>query len=143
VTTWVGRGDVREEASTLALPEHAPSLSPAEQATADAFLASLRAKPYAPSTQGLPDPELLAHLEEKGQIVRVADNIAFTTEAYQEMTSRIVEHLKAQGTITLAQVRDMFAASRKYAQALLEHLDEQRITRRVGDERVLRRPEAM
>jgi len=37
----------------------------------------------------------------------------------------------------------MFAASRKYAQALLEHLDEQRITRRVGDERVLRRPEAM
>jgi selenocysteine-specific elongation factor len=33
----------------------------------------------------------------------------------------------------------MFATSRKYAQALLEHLDEQRITRRVGDERVLGR----
>jgi selenocysteine-specific elongation factor len=139
LATWVGRGDIREEAGTLALPEHAPSLNPPEQATADAFLASLRAKPYAPSTDSLPDPELLAYLEEKGQIVRVADNIAFTTEAYQEMTSRIVEHLKAQGTITLAQVRDMFAASRKYAQALLEYLDEQRITRRVGDERVLRR----
>jgi selenocysteine-specific elongation factor len=33
----------------------------------------------------------------------------------------------------------MFATSRKYAQALLEHLDDQRITRRVGDERVLRK----
>jgi len=139
LATWTARGDIREEAGTLALPEHAPSLNPAKQATADAFLSSLRAKPYAPSTQGLPDSELLAYLEEKGQIVRVAANIAFTTEAYQEMTSRIVEHLKAHGTITLAQVRDMFAASRKYAQALLEHLDEQRITRRVGDERVLRR----
>jgi selenocysteine-specific elongation factor len=69
----------------------------------------------------------------------VDDNIAFATEVYEEMASRIVEHLKTEGSITLAQVRDMFATSRKYAQALLEYLDEQRITRRVGDERVLRR----
>jgi selenocysteine-specific elongation factor len=139
LATWVGRGDVREEANTLALPEHAPSLSPAQQAAADAFLASLRAEPYAPPTDSLPDTALLAYLEEEGRIVRVEDNIAFAREAYEEMTSRIVAHLKAQGTITLAQVRDMFATSRKYAQALLEHLDEQRITRRVGDERVLGR----
>jgi len=32
----------------------------------------------------------------------------------------------------------MFGTSRKYVQALLEHLDERRITQRVGDERVLR-----
>jgi selenocysteine-specific elongation factor len=139
LATWVGRGDVREEANTLALPEHAPSLRPAQQAAANAFLASLRAEPYAPPTDSLPDPALLAYLEEEGRIVRVGDNIAFAREAYEEMTSRIVAHLKAQGTITLAQVRDMFATSRKYAQALLEHLDEQRITRRVGDERVLGR----
>jgi len=142
VATWAARGDVREEAGTLALPKHAPSLSAAQQATADAFLASIRAKPYAPPTDSPPDSELLAYLEERGQIVRVDDSIAFAREAYEEMASRIVEHLKAQGTITLAQVRDMFAASRKYAQALLEYLDDQRITRRVGDERVLRRPEA-
>jgi len=139
LATWVERGDVREEAGALALPEHAPSLSPAQQATADAFLASLRARLYAPPTDSLPDPDLLAYLEEEGQIVRADDSIAFAREAYEEMASRIVEHLKAQRTITLAQVRDMFATSRKYAQALLEHLDEQRITRRVGDERVLRR----
>jgi serine/threonine protein kinase len=40
-------------------------------------------------------------------------------------------------TATLAQVRDLFNASRKYAQAILEHLDEEGITKRVGDERVL------
>jgi selenocysteine-specific elongation factor len=44
-------------------------------------------------------------------------------------------------TITLAQVRDLFGTSRKYAQAILEYLDETRVTRRVGDERVLRSPE--
>jgi len=71
--------------------------------------------------------------------VRVDDGIAFARQAYDEMTARIVEHLRAHGTVTLAQVRDMFSTSRKYAQAFLEHLDEQRITRRVGDERVLRK----
>ena len=120
-------------------PTTQPRLSPAQQAAADAFLAALKANPYSPPTERRPDPELLAHLEEEGRIVRVGDGIAFDREAYDEMTARVVEHLRALDTITLGQVRDMFATSRKYAQAFLEHLDDQRITRRVGDERVLRK----
>jgi selenocysteine-specific elongation factor len=49
-----------------------------------------------------------------------------------------VSRIQAEGSITVAQVRDLFQASRKYALALMEHLDEQRITKRVGDTRVLR-----
>ena len=139
LAVWARRGDVRESPGAVALPDHQPRLSPAQQATADAFLATLKANPYSPPTDRLPEPELLACLEEEGRIVRVDDGIAFAREAYDEMTARIVEHLRAHGTITLAQVRDMFATSRKYVQALLEHLDDQRITRRVGDERVLRK----
>ena len=41
------------------------------------------------------------------------------------------------GKVSLGEVRDMFKTSRKYAQALLEYLDSKKITRRVGDERVL------
>ena len=54
------------------------------------------------------------------------------------MVERIVAHIRAHGKITVAEVRDIFSASRKYALALMEYLDQQRITRRVGDERVLR-----
>ena len=54
------------------------------------------------------------------------------------MVDKIVAHLKTKGSVTVAEVRDMFGSSRKYVLALLEHLDEQKITRRVGDERVLR-----
>ena len=50
----------------------------------------------------------------------------------------IQAHLHAHGTVTVAQVRDLFGTSRKYVLALLEHLDAQGITRRIGDERVLR-----
>ncbi len=69
----------------------------------------------------------------------VGEGVIFAAAPYREMTERIVARLKAEGTITLAHVRDMFGTSRKYAQALLEYLDERRVTRRVGDERVLRK----
>jgi selenocysteine-specific elongation factor len=50
----------------------------------------------------------------------------------------IVDFIKANGSMTVAQVRDQFGTSRKYALALMERLDELKITKRVGDERVLR-----
>ena len=71
-------------------------------------------------------------------MVRVSDGVVFDASAYDEMVSRITAHIKERGRVTLAEVRDMFDTSRKYAQALLEYLDEKKITRRVGDERVLR-----
>jgi selenocysteine-specific elongation factor len=54
------------------------------------------------------------------------------------MVERVVGHIRERGKITVGEVRDMFRTSRKYALALLEYLDQQHITRRVGDERVLR-----
>jgi selenocysteine-specific elongation factor len=42
------------------------------------------------------------------------------------------------GSITVAQLRDRMGASRRPVLALLEYLDSQRVTRRVGDSRVLR-----
>ena len=68
----------------------------------------------------------------------VDEGIVFASEAYREMVERVVAHLKERQTVTLAQVRDLLGTSRKYAQALLENMDQERITRRVGDERVLR-----
>ena len=44
----------------------------------------------------------------------------------------------ANGSVTVAQLRDKMGASRRPVLALLEHLDSQRVTRRVGDARVLR-----
>jgi selenocysteine-specific elongation factor len=73
--------------------------------------------------------------------VKAAEGVVFSARAYGEMAERIVAHLKERGKITVADVRDMFGTSRKYALPLMEHLDQQHITRRVGDERVLVRRE--
>ena len=77
-------------------------------------------------------------LERVGQVVRVTRNLHFDKQALAELTVRVMAMCERDGEVTIAGVRNELGTSRKYAQALLEHLDEQRITRRVGDERVLR-----
>lgn len=138
VARLVSEGALVEEGPNLRLPEHRISLAPAQQRTADEFLRSLEASPYSPPTDQLPDPEVLHVLVEGNRVVKVAEGIFFSTAAYEDMVKKITEHIRAQGKITVGEVRDMFATSRKYALALLEHLDERKLTRRVGDERVLR-----
>jgi selenocysteine-specific elongation factor len=116
-----------------------PRTSTAEQRReADAYVAALRRTPYAPTASGALSADVLEYIEDAGEAVRTGGGVVFAADAYGEMVARIRAHLEGGGTITLGQVRDMFGTSRKYAQSLLEHLDAQRITRRVGDERVLR-----
>ncbi len=134
---WLEEKHLEERGASVGLPGHEVKLSPGQRARADAFLQALAANPYAPPTDNLPDEELLTYLEEEGLIV-VMSGVAFAAAAYRQMVEQVVSHLRAEGRLTLAQARDMFGTSRKYVQALLEHLDEQRITQRVGDERVLR-----
>lgn len=134
----IGDGVLIEEKALIRTPTHAIRLNPRQQAQADAFLKSLAQNPFSPLAESLPEPELLNMLIETRRVVRVNENVIFTAEAYDEMVKRVVEHLRTNGKITVAEVRDMFQTSRKYALALMEHLDELKITRRIGDERVLR-----
>jgi selenocysteine-specific elongation factor len=61
-------------------------------------------------------------------------------EAVALVRARVGEIIAAEGSITLARLRDELATSRRYAQALLEHLDAERVTKRLPDDsRVLRR----
>jgi selenocysteine-specific elongation factor len=138
LTRWLAEGDVTEAGNLLSLPGHEVVLTPAQERESSKFVSELAEHPFAPQPSSVPDPELLAYLAEHERVVPVADGVIFTPEAYRRMVAGVTEHLRREGTITLAQVRDIFSTSRKYAQALLEHLDERRITRRVGDERVLR-----
>jgi selenocysteine-specific elongation factor len=86
----------------------------------------------------MPEPDLLNLLIEQRRVVKVSDGVIFAASTYDEMVSRITAYIKERDKVTLSEVRDMFNTSRKYAQALLEYLDEKGITRRIGDERVLR-----
>ena len=61
-------------------------------------------------------------------------------DALAAVRARVEAVIAAEGAITMARLRDELGTSRKYAQALLEHLDAARVTLRLPDDRrVLRR----
>ena len=85
------------------------------------------------------DAALARFLERQGRLVRTGDEYAVSPAAYEQARAVLFAELGGSGRITLARFRDLLGVSRKTAQLLLERFDADRITRRQGDERVLRR----
>jgi selenocysteine-specific elongation factor len=81
----------------------------------------------------------LRALEGEGRVVRVGPNLHFHPEPLGGLVGRVLAICDRDGQATVAGVRDELGSSRRYAQALLEHLDAERVTRRDGDAHVLRR----
>ena len=114
------------------------TLSAKQRAQVDAFLAALEAGRYSPPTDALPEPGLLALLTGEGRVVDTGAGVVFSAAVFAEMEARVVSHIQTNGQVTLAEARDLFDTSRKYAQAFLEALDSKKVTRRTGDLRTLR-----
>ncbi len=122
----------------LRLPSHEVRFTPEQRGRVDRYVQAMRADPHTPpppSQFGI-EPELAIALAEIGEVVRVDDNIVFARDTFDDIQRQVLEIIDQQGNITLSQFRDHFGSSRKYAQAVLEYLDDRRVTRRVGDERV-------
>ena len=113
-------------------------LSAEQEAEAAALRERLRAAGRKPESEAV-DAELAQYLEGAGQIVRVGEDLYFDAAVHAAMVEEVRAAIAERQRITLAEVRDLFDSSRKIAQAFLEDLDRRQITRRVGDNRVLRR----
>ncbi len=131
-------GVVAEDAGFVRLPQHTATPSDGQARLVERYVDRLRSEPFSPPTGEEPDEDLLAMLVDQGRVVRLSDAVVYEAGAYREMVDGIIAAIRENGKINVGQVRDRFQTSRKYALALLEHLDQQRITRRVGDDRVLR-----
>ena len=85
------------------------------------------------------DATLARFLEEQGRLVRIGDGYAVSAAAYEQARAALVGECESTGRIALARFRDLLGVGRKTAQLLLERFDADGLTRRIGDERVLRR----
>jgi selenocysteine-specific elongation factor len=121
------------EPAPAAEPAPLPPLGPDALALEDA----LRAAGWEPPLDA--DSALLAALRAHGRAVRLGRDMHIHPDALAAVRARLVAAIERDGQITLGGLRDELGTSRKYAQALLEHFDAERLTLRVGDARVLRR----
>lgn len=133
-------GVVALNGSSLRAPDFAIVFKPEQQRAIDSLLGKFKSAPWAtPSfkdAEAAIGAEVLSAVVDLGQLIQLSDDVLLLPETYRAALDRIRAHFSEQPTITVAQVRDFFATSRKYALALMEHLDAQGLTKRVGDERV-------
>jgi selenocysteine-specific elongation factor len=108
------------------------------------LLRQFRENPFIPpgraEAEALVGGEVLMALIEQGRLVKVgsaAEAVLFLKESYEEAVGKILAYIREHGRITVAEARNALGTTRKYALPLLEHMDERKMTRRLGDERFL------
>ena len=134
---------LEETGANVRLIQHQVRFNAAQQEMVDRLLKDFDASPYSPpsvkQSEQQVGEEVLTALVETGQLTQLGEDVLLKTETFNEMRDAVISYIQAHGSIALAELRDKFATSRKYAVAVLDHLDQSGVTIRRGDVRVLRR----
>jgi selenocysteine-specific elongation factor len=70
-------------------------------------------------------------------LVKLGDDLVFHKSALESLRQQIAAQKTKTPKLNVASFKDLFGITRKYAIPLLEYLDRERVTKRVGDERVI------
>jgi len=132
-----------DRSAFIAQTAHEIKLDELEQAKVQALMRKFEGNPFSPPSvkdcQSEVGEEVLNALIEMGKLIAVSSDVVFRKGDYDLMVSKIRNTIIQSGRISLAEARDLFDTSRKYAQALLEYLDATGVTLRDGDFRKLKK----
>lgn len=124
----------------LRIADHQIQFSARQQIQIGQLMQQIAAAPYTPPSyteaSGIVGENVLRALIELGEIIHIQGDVIFSKDAYHEMVNGALAIIDTTGSIDARGLRDHFNTSRKYAIALLEHLDAAGITQRIGDNRV-------
>ncbi len=139
----VNEHQLMDRSGWIALPTHQIRFSPTQQSQVDRLMARFKAVPASPpgikECQAEVGEDVFNTLVDMGELIAVSTEVTFRREDYEAFVTKIRTLLEEKGQATLAEVRDLLQTSRRYVQALLEHMDESGITVRRGDFRRLAR----
>jgi selenocysteine-specific elongation factor len=133
-----------ENGTLLKLPGHEIMFSTEEEAAIaqlmDQFKRQGILSPSVKECKAVVGDGIYYALVDLGRLKSISEDVVYTAELYDQLLNQLTSHLHQTGSISAPEARDLLGASRKYAIALLEHMDELRITRRSGDIRLPARP---
>ncbi len=137
---------VEEAGGFIRRPGYTPAVEPEEAKIREQIVAGLRSGRFAPPSReelakqvanAKTFDRMFQSLLDEGAVVEVAPGIFFHTDVLEEIKQIVAAHIAANGSITVAALRDRLGTSRKFSLTVLEYLDTMKVTRRVGDLRVL------
>jgi selenocysteine-specific elongation factor len=76
-------------------------------------------------------------LIENGDVTELALDVLLLRENFERMKSQVAEFISNNGPATVSELRQALGSSRRVMVPLLERLDRDGVTRRVGDKRML------
>ena len=139
----VTESSITDRSSFVAKAGHEVTIHGQDQARVQTLKRRFEQNPFSPPSvrecQADVGEELLNALVEMGEFVMVSSDVIFRKQEYDFMVTSVRNTVEQSGRISLAEVRDLFNTSRKYAQAFLEHLDSVGVTVRDGDHRRLKK----
>jgi selenocysteine-specific elongation factor len=143
VKKLAAEGALTESGAWVARAGHEIRFYAGQQAAIKRLLAQFAKAPYSPPTvkegQAEVGEEVFNALVELGDLVAVSAEVVFHKSDYDGMVAKIRQAIQEKGQITVADVRDLFNTSRRYALALMEYLDSIGVTMRDGDSRRLKK----
>ena len=142
----VAAGKVEETGDFIRRPGFTPSIDPKSAGARERILQALLQGRFAPpgldeiakrAGDGAPFDHIFRALRDEGLAVEVAGGVFFHRDVLEEIKRIVADEISRQGNITVASLRDRLGTSRKYALTVLEYFDSIKLTKRVGDSRVL------
>lgn len=144
IASLTGSGKIVREQNIVALATHQRSLSPEQENLISQILKVFEKSGTNPPTRKelitrIPDSEsIIRYMRQQNMLVELSEGILFECKSYENIRSQIIDFLKSNGSISFQQARTLLGFSRKYLLPLFKKLDEEGITLRRDDTRVLK-----
>jgi len=132
------------EKGIMFLLSRKPKISSQQKILISKILKTLEDKPTNPPnektliSQIAGSKEIIDFLIQEGEIIKLSDGILLESKNYDIMKNKLIDFLKINGSISIAQVRELLGISRKYIIPLLNKMDEEKITQRKENVRILK-----
>jgi selenocysteine-specific elongation factor len=142
IQAWVSENQVKVIDEVIALASFEIRYSQNQKKRIQELNALIDSDPFNPpnlkDARVILTEEVYQALVEQGELVQVSPEVFLRASEYNQMKAYVTHECGKGLLLTLAQFRDHFATSRKYAQAFLEHLDRAGVTIREGEGRKLK-----
>ena len=142
IQAWVSENQVKVIDEVIALASFEIRYSQNQKKRIQELNALIDSDPFNPpnlkDARVILTEEVYQALVEQGELVQVSLEVFLRASEYNQMKAYVTHECGKGLLLTLAQFRDHFATSRKYAQAFLEHLDRAGVTIREGEGRKLK-----
>ena len=135
--------NIASEKGIIFLPSSKPKISPEQKILISKILKIIKDNPLNPpdekklNSQITGSKEIIDFLIQEGEIIKLDEGILLENKNYDMMKNKLIDFLKINGSISISQVRDLLGISRKYIIPLLNKMDQEKITQRKENNRIL------